>query len=359
MKVLIVFNHPAPYKVRIFNELAKYVDLTVIFERTKAKDRPQDFYSCNDYKFKTIFLKDCYIGNEGTYSCGVKKYLKLHANEFDHIIMNGYSHIAEIRAIKYLNKKHIPFTLLINGGIIPEKENCFKKKYKTKLISSASSYMSPSMESNKYLIHYSANQKTIFNYPYSNFSKDEIANITVDKLGIREKYHLPKDKKIFVNASQFIDRKNNLSLIKIFEKRSDILLLIGSGKEEQMYKNYIIEHNIKNVIIMPFQKKSVLFEIFNGCDVFITLAHKDIFGHTTLEALANGLPVISSNKVNSSLEYIKDGQNGFIVNLDDLSSIDGILNKALLLRREDAIESAKNNTFEACGKAIFEILKNE
>ena len=44
MRVLIIFNHPAPYKVNAFNELAKYVDLTVIFERTKAKDRPDSFY---------------------------------------------------------------------------------------------------------------------------------------------------------------------------------------------------------------------------------------------------------------------------------------------------------------------------
>ena len=33
MRVLIIFNHPAPYKVSVFNELAKYVDLTVLFER--------------------------------------------------------------------------------------------------------------------------------------------------------------------------------------------------------------------------------------------------------------------------------------------------------------------------------------
>ena len=29
MKILIVFNHPAPYKIRLFNELAKYFDLEV------------------------------------------------------------------------------------------------------------------------------------------------------------------------------------------------------------------------------------------------------------------------------------------------------------------------------------------
>ena len=54
MKVLIVFNHPAPYKVRLFNALSKEIDLDVIFERKTAKDRPADFYVENKYDF--IFL---------------------------------------------------------------------------------------------------------------------------------------------------------------------------------------------------------------------------------------------------------------------------------------------------------------
>ena len=68
MKVLIVFNHPAPYKVRSFNELAKHVDLTVLFERVKANDRPDIFYSEDQYAFNAIFLKDGYVGNEGSIS---------------------------------------------------------------------------------------------------------------------------------------------------------------------------------------------------------------------------------------------------------------------------------------------------
>lgn len=356
MRVLIVFNHPAPYKVRIFNELAKYVDLTVIFERTKAKDRPDEFYNCNDYKFKTIFVKSGYIGNEGSLSSFVKKYIKEHQSEFDKIIMNGYSHIAEIKAISYLKKKKIPFTLLINGGIIPKKECAIKKYFKSKLISSASSYMSPSRMSTNYLIHYGADINKIKQYPYSNFSLSEIKDIPVNKSLIRSKYNLPLYGKIFVNASQFIKRKNNLDLIKIFKNREDYLLLIGSGKELEKYKNYIKSNNINNVIIFNFLSKNKLFEVLSACDVFITLALEDIFGHTTLEALANGLPVVSSNNVNSSLEYIKDGENGFIVDLNNLSNINSILDKAILLDREIIINSCKNNTFENCGKAIFENL---
>jgi hypothetical protein len=41
MKVLWLFNHPAPYKIDFFNELGKNVELTAIFERTAEGDRPR------------------------------------------------------------------------------------------------------------------------------------------------------------------------------------------------------------------------------------------------------------------------------------------------------------------------------
>ena len=125
MKVLIVFNHPAPYKVKLFNELSKYVDLTVIFERKKAKNRPKEFYSETDYKFNAIVLKHGYMGNEGSFSGRVKSHIRKHRKEYDFIIMNGYSHLSEMMAISYMIKKRIPYLLMINGGF-PKKDLFFK-----------------------------------------------------------------------------------------------------------------------------------------------------------------------------------------------------------------------------------------
>ena len=66
MKTLFVFNHPAPYKVHVFNELAKLTDIRVIFERKTAKDRPDSFYADNEYNFPVIFLKSKGFGKENT-----------------------------------------------------------------------------------------------------------------------------------------------------------------------------------------------------------------------------------------------------------------------------------------------------
>ena len=357
MRVLIIFNHPAPYKVNAFNELAKYVDLTVLFERTKAKDRPDSFYSNNEYQFKHLFLKDGYVGKEGTISNNVRKYIKNNKDNFDVILMNGYSHLAEIKAIKYMHKHDIKFGLLINGGVI-KKESCLKRKYKSSLISKASYYLSPSKASNDYLIYYGANKEKIYNYPYCNMFKKEIgASFNEEKDVIREKYHLPKDKRIFINASQFIERKNNILLMSLFKNRDDHLVLVGDGPLKNKYQNYIKENNLNNVHLISYLPKDELFKLYRASDAHISLSKEDIFGHTILEALANGLPVISSKNIVSALEYIKDDYNGYLVDVTNTKEISEAMNKVSNINKDNILKSVINNTFENSAKAIYEILE--
>ena len=359
MKVLIVFNHPAPYKVNIFNEMAKYVDLTVLFERTKAKNRPQDFYVANKFNFTHFFLKDGYVFNEGSLSNGVRKFIKEHHDEYDQIVMNGYSHVAEIKAINYMKKHHISFSLLINGGIAKDKEFFLKRKFKSKMISSASFYMSPSSKSDDYLVAYGANKNRIYRYPYSNLSESELHVKHEDKVATRKDYNIPLDKTVFVNASQFIERKNNMQLLSIFNGRKEFLILIGQGNQQEQYEQFIAKNNMENVMIIPFKKKDELFRILRSCDVFITLAKEDIFGHTTLEALSCGLPVVSSNKVISSLEYIQNGKNGYIVDLNNKQEIVSAIENAPKISKDNTLDSIKNNTYESCGKRLADILIEE
>ena len=358
MRVLIIFNHPAPYKVNAFNELAKYVDLTVLFERTKAKDRPDSFYAKNEYNFKHFFLKDGYVGKEGTISKNVKRYIEAQHHEYDVIIMNGYSHGAEIKAIKYMDKHHIKFGLLINGGVI-KKESCLKRKYKTSLISKASFYLSPSKASNEYLMYYGAKEEKIYNYPYCNMFKEEFgSSSSEERLKERKRYNLPKEEKFFINASQFIERKNNILLMSLFKGRKEHLVLVGDGPLKKKYERYIKSNNLENVHLIPYLSKKDLFALYKACDAHISLSKQDIFGHTILEALACSLPVISSNKVVSALEYIKDGVNGYVVDLENIDVLQKAIDEVTAISKEKVLESVKNNTFENSAKAIYQVLKD-
>ena len=358
MRTLFVFNHPAPYKVSVFNELAKLTKIQVVFERTSAKDRPASFYSNNEYKFHVLFFKKGYIGRENTFSSELNNYIKKHHNSFDEIVMNGYSTFAEMKAIRYMIKHDIPYILQINGGVI-KKDKGWKKRLKTYFISNASKYFSPCSAADEYLLHYGAEKDYIYHYPYANYFESEILKsplTSAQKEKIRKKWNLPSNT-LFVNASQFIERKNNIQLIKLFKNRSETLLLVGSGKLKDEYQRIIKSENIKNVILMDYKSKADLFEILKACDYFITLSREDIFGHTTLEAMANGLPIISSKHVVSSRDYIINGKNGYIVDIEDDNSIITAIENAKKLSSKEAIKTAHKNSIEQSANTLYNLLK--
>lgn len=362
MNVLIVFNHPAPYKVKLFNELAKHITLHVIFERDKAKDRPLSFYNENEYRFKVTFLKKGAFGNENSNTNELKDYIKRNYSHYDLIIMNGYSTFTEIKAILYMIKNRIRYVLLINGGVI-HKDNYFKRHIKKYLISKSFKYMSPCLEADEYLLFYGARKEDIYHYPYSTFYNCDVLNCVIDdneKNKIRKELNL-LGSPLFVSAGQFIERKNNLLLLSIFKNRPENLLLIGSGPLEEKYKEYIKGNNMKNVLLLSFLPKKELFHVLRCCDYFITLSKEDIYGHTIAEAMANGLPVISSNKVISSKHLITNRENGFIVDINDVSSIINAIESMNNIMSIKAIETARMNTIEktveACLYAFKEINK--
>ena len=358
MTVLFVFNHPAPYKVRTFNELAKELDLFVIFERDKARDRPLSFYNCNEYQFPHVFLKHGYYGDEGTNTGELVRYIKKHHQEYDLIVMNGYRQLSEMRAIHYMIKHNIPYVLQINGGIIHQ-DSSLKRKIKTYFISHASHYLSTGVESDKYLLHYGAKQENIFFYPYSTLEEKDILKEPISsekKAEIKKELSLP-DSPLFVTASQFIPRKNISYLIQLFKNINANLLIVGEGKEKELYQQIIEKEKLNNVTIHPFLKKDDLYHLLQGCDYFVTLSKEDIYGHSTLEALANGLPVISSTNVASSNQIIQNGINGYLVHLDNEQEILDAFKNILKLSNTNCIKSAKTFTIENSAKEILRVLK--
>ena len=359
-KVLIVFNHPAPYKVALFNELSKYVGLTVIFERGKERDRPNNFYFEKEYKFKTVHIKGIPLGNMNIISSGVKNHIK--HNKYDLIIMNGYRQLAELKAIKYLKKHKIPYVLYINGGIIKTNESKFIQRIKTKYISGASYYMSPDKESNKYLVYYGANSEKIYNYPYATIRESDVLEKKLsdeEKLILRKKHNIVASK-VFVSCGQFIPRKNYFELIEKWKSLpSDyVLLLIGDGEEKKKYLNFIKKNNLNNIKLLGFLPRKEIFEYYQLSDAFIFPSKEDIYGHVINEAMSQGLPIISTPNVNAAKHLIKDGKNGYIVPSISSKEFSNALSK---ITDDDTfdncIKEAKENTLEKMAEVHHKIFE--
>ena len=100
------------------------------------------------------------------------------------------------------------------------------------------------------------------------------------------------------------------------------------------------------------------FSVFRSHS-FIVLSKEDIFGHTIIESLANGTPVVASNKILAANQIIKNGINGYIVNLDKNNEILDSLSKVLSINRNSIIPSVQSFTVENTALDIIKALENE
>ena len=166
--------------------------------------------------------------------------------------------------------------------------------------------------------------------------------------------------KVFVSSGQLIARKNYISLVKEWKKFPENygLFLIGDGKQRKEIERLIKTENIKNVTLVGFLPRKEMFKYVQAADCFLFPSKEDIYGHVINEAFSQGLPVISTNKVNSAIKLIKDGQNGYMLeNLEGdvfKDTVEKVLSKDLF---NECIKTAKANTIETMAERHVEMIK--
>jgi glycosyltransferase involved in cell wall biosynthesis len=321
MKVLIISNIPSPYRIDFFNELGKVVDLTVIFEAKTAKGIKFNWNLEEIKWFKAEFLKEGNI-EEKKVDWSILKYIK--KNYYDIIIVTSYAYFTEMVALLTLKFKKIPYYLEIDGGIIRNDENYFKSKFKSFLISNAKGYFSPSKSSDDYLEYYGAKKEKIYRYPFSSLKDEDVLQDVInreEKYKIRKKLKLVKTKMV-LSVGQFIHRKGFDVLLHACSKlEEDVGIYIIGGHPTEEYLELKNKLGLTNVHFSGFKTKAELSEYFKAADLFVLPTREDIWGLVINEAMAYGLPVVTTDKCVAGLELVEDNVNGYIVPVGDSETL--------------------------------------
>ena len=358
MKVLFLTNIPSPYRVDFFNELGKYCELTVLYERKKADNR--EWISNKNINFKSVFLKGIKKGNDTALCFEVIKYLKEY---YDHIIIGGYSTPTGMLAIEFLKFKKKKYILSCDGGFIRENESKINYKIKKHFISGANIYLSTGKVCSKYLEYYGARKEKIYFYPFTSVHKDEILKRTlnpIEKENLKKELGI-KDKKIVIFVGQIIHRKGIDILLKAIKNVSgNIAFYIIGGQPTDEYKETIKKLDLDNIKFMDFMEKKLLFKYYQVSDLFVLPTREDIWGLVVNEAMANGLPVISTYKCVAGVELIN--QNGRLINNEDYETLGKYINELLtdddLLNNYSrmSLNNIKSYSIEEMALKIYKLL---
>jgi len=162
---------------------------------------------------------------------------------------------------------------------------------------------------------------------------DTIEHKWEEKHGLKKMY-APNGELIISHISNFRKVKRIPDILKIFAKvRKEMpakLLLVGDGPERVNIRNQCEELGICDDVILMGKLKSP-DEILSISDLFLLTSENESFGLAALEAMAYGVPVISSN-TGGIPEVNKHGFSGF---LSDVGDIDDMVKNALLILKDE------------------------
>lgn len=328
MKVFILTTIPAPYRTDLFNVLGQYCDLHVCFEKKSASERNDNWYKSNAINFKIHTLnnwdKPSYIP-------------RLDVNKLvddispDICIAYEYSTPTAMLFMKHCIHRNIKYVINCDGAFITH--SFIKDKLKTYFISHAAACFANGVYAKNYFLHYGAKQQNIYFHNFSTlYKKDIFKNIITETEKTNLKSTLGfSDKKTIISIGQFIYRKGFDVLLKAFNGMDSNynLVIIGGGEKHSNYIEYIKSNNLENVTLLDFMTFDKLIRYLRASDLFVLPTREDIWGLVINEAMACGLPIVTTNKCIAGLELIENGKNGFIVDTDSPSQLAYAINEIL------------------------------
>jgi glycosyltransferase involved in cell wall biosynthesis len=243
---------------------------------------------------------------------------------------------------KLLKKKII---ITYHGGELYE----FINKYKTKviyflnkadIITVPSKYLQNILNNNsiksKYLPNIIRDDNVYFK------KREKLKPILIVTRTLDEVYNIP------LSIMAFKDLKKVVPDAK--------LKIVGDGKLKNEILELVKKENIDDIEFIGRVPNSKIGEILNTADIFINTSNKDNMPLSLFEALACGLPVIST-KVGGIPDYITDGINGFLI---EPNNKEQLISKIIyILNNQDEVQKIIANGYDTFQKLTLRNLKSE
>ena len=160
----------------------------------------------------------------------------------------------------------------------------------------------------------------------------------------------PNGEKIVIHASNFRRIKRVEDVVKIFsivhKSVPSKLLFVGDGPERNTAEGLSRDLHIGDDIRFV-GKQEQMEEILAIGDLFILTSEYESFGLAALEAMAAGVPVISTN-AGGLPEINEDGVTGFMSNVGDIENMS--MHAIQLLKNDEMLAEFKKNAYAQAQK---------
>ena len=128
----------------------------------------------------------------------------------------------------------------------------------------------------------------------------------------------------FIAAGACDPNKGHMFVIKSIEKASKVrkmrLVIFGTGELENEFKKYVKEHNLEEVVSFAGFCDNIPAEM-KSADGFVLGTHVESFAIVLAEAMACGIPCVSTDAPWGPREVLDNGKYGRLVPVEDVEAM--------------------------------------
>jgi glycosyltransferase involved in cell wall biosynthesis len=348
LKIAIVTNCPAPYRVPVYQRLAQVpgIKLQVIF---CCRREPNRLWDLPPLEFDHAFLRDRFITwndryihhNMDVFSC-------LDESAPDVIVTDGFNP-THLYAFAYAHLKGRAHVAMTDGTAVSEQTL-------SRLHRIARCYVFG--RSDAFIFASNGGRKLFESYGVAPERCYKSA-LCIDNGEFAPGLQPLEEKRFdFIFCGRIETVKNPHFALKVARQvalrlgRKIKILFVGAGSQELSVRNAAAQHGDQvQAQFNGFARQQELPSLYRSSRIFLFPTQWDPWGVVANEACAAGLPVIVSPHAGAAGELVRDGENGFICEL----SLDQWTERAvLLLTRPDLLAKFSGRSRSIVREYTFE-----
>lgn len=294
-RVLYISNIEVPYRTRFFNELARYCDLTVLYERQQSSNRDKAWTQSEKSRYAVKYLGGVPVKGEFAFSLSV--FRELFA-DYDEIVIGCYNSPVQMLSIMALNLLRYRYIVNLDG------EQFFnipgiKSRMKLFFLRGAYACLTAGERSMASLNAALPSMKVI-PYYFSSLSEREILEHA------RQRDAESGNNTVLV-VGQYFDYKGMNIAVKVAAKDpSRRYEFVGMGSRTELFARECRVSELKNVEMIPFLPKEELMKKMASCAMLLLPSQKECWGLVVNEAASFGTPIVSTWGSGAAVEFCAD-----------------------------------------------------